>query len=535
MSVDIPKMTIALGLVGVPQGDVVEAKVHLGATKEVSSWELKLQNWNGKYSPNGAYPLNVGQDGYICIGRGSNVPQLITTRTESIKFDSTPSEYYVTVSGRCWGEKLFRQNVTNNYSGLKGEAIVKNLLDYYSGLSHVRSSVELVENTDTTFTDLAVQDTAVWDLIQKIARESDKNGVIGYDFRTTPDGKFEFFPRGSKTSPVSLANVIESYEYWKEITAIRNKITIYGAQDKSAPLNKVDWSQSLTPADGVWTAPVGTVSVNTSMGSPYCIKINVSNNYFAELLFTLNTGHLINAVLYPEFNFAVQKETYFSDITQVVLYDSSGRTASRTFTAQSPGNGGIADKWTTENFKTGFINAADWSLSSASFDWTQIWKIAFYFMTTSPSGSGSCWVDKVYFGGCRYSSVQQDSTSQSAYGLREYVDTNEELYSDNECALNALATLAYMKDPFEYITLKSTVIDYGSNPLFPADMIAVSLPNENVNGSYRILSVEYNVKAESEELEVTLELGHEKALLADYLYALRSKLGSVNRYKIGVV
>jgi TctA family transporter len=29
---------------------------------------------------------NVGQDGYICIGRGANVPQLITTRTESVKF-----------------------------------------------------------------------------------------------------------------------------------------------------------------------------------------------------------------------------------------------------------------------------------------------------------------------------------------------------------------------------------------------------------------------------------------------------------------
>lgn len=160
-SVIIPVMAVALGSVGVPQGDVVEATVHLGATKEVSSWELKLQNWTGKYSPTGAYPLNVGQDGYICIGRGSNCPQLITTRTESVKFDSTPSEHYVTVSGRCWGEKLFRENVTNNYSGYKGETIVKDLLDHYSGISHVRSSVELVVNTDTTFTDLAVQDTAV--------------------------------------------------------------------------------------------------------------------------------------------------------------------------------------------------------------------------------------------------------------------------------------------------------------------------------------------------------------------------------------
>jgi hypothetical protein len=531
MSVDIPKMTIALGSVGVSQGDVVEAKVHLGATKEVSSWELKLQNWNGKYSPNGAYPLSVGQDGYICIGRGSNVPQIITTRTESIKFDSTPSEYYVTVAGRCWGEKLFRYNITKDYSGYKGEAIVKDILDYYAGISHVRNSVELVADTDTTFTALQVSDKQAWTLLKEIAAESDLAGVIGFDFRTTPDGKLEFFPRGSKTSPVSLANLIESYEYWKEITAIRNKITIYGSQTKSVPLLKVDWTQSLTPTDGVWTAPVGTVSLETAMGSPYCIKLSLSNNYFGELLFTLNTGHLVNAELYPKLYFAIQKETYFNDNTQVVLFDSSGRTASRVFTVQSPGDGGIADQWTTETFNVGSAYASDWSVASG-FDWTQIWRIAFYCNTVQVSGSGSFWVDKVYFGGRRYSSVVQDSASQSAYGLREYVDTNEELYSDNECALNALATLAYMKDPFEYITLKSTIIDYGNTPIFPADMIAVSLPNENVNGNYRILSVEYDVKSASQELEITLELGHEKALLADYLYALRSKLSSVSRYKV---
>ena len=134
MSVSPPALTIALGSVGIPQVDVIEALVHFGATKEVSSWELHLQNWDGKYSPSGPYPLAVGQDGYICIGRGANVPQIITTRTESISYQVTPTENYVKVSGRCWGEKLFRRVVTKNYSTQKGEAIVKDLLDYFSGM-----------------------------------------------------------------------------------------------------------------------------------------------------------------------------------------------------------------------------------------------------------------------------------------------------------------------------------------------------------------------------------------------------------------
>lgn len=58
-SVGIPKMTVALGTIGVPQADVVDCTVHLGATKEVSSWEMTLQNFDGKYSPSGAYPLSV--------------------------------------------------------------------------------------------------------------------------------------------------------------------------------------------------------------------------------------------------------------------------------------------------------------------------------------------------------------------------------------------------------------------------------------------------------------------------------------------
>jgi hypothetical protein len=46
---------------------------------------------------------------------------------------------------------------------------------------------------------------------------------------------------------------------------------------------------------------------------------------------------------------------------------------------------------------------------------------------------------------------QQDTVSQTAYGLRELVDVDEELWSDNECLLRAKAVLATMKDPFEYI------------------------------------------------------------------------------------
>ena len=46
------------------------------------------------------------------------------------------------------------------------------------------------------------------------------------------------------------------------------------------------------------------------------------------------------------------------------------------------------------------------------------------------------------------------------------------------------------------------------------------------------LSVEYYVDAKTQTLEITLKLGREQSLLADYLYALRSKTDSLSRHKI---
>jgi hypothetical protein len=525
LSVDIPKLAIVLGSVTPPQGDVIEARVHLGATKEVSSWELLLQNWDKKYSPGGTYPIIVGQDGYINIGRGVNVPQIITTRTESIKYESGPTENYLRVSGRCWGEKLFRRVVTKVYSSQKGEAIVKDLLDYFAGLNHVRNSVELVENTDTTYTKLEYENTPVWDILKFIAGSADKAGVIGFDFRVAPDAKFEFFARNSKSSSVSLSEKIEASEYRKDILRVRNKITVYGVADKSVPSDKDTWTESLTPADGSWSGVSGTVSFDTGTkkkGSG-SIKTYAANLYYAACMLTLNSGKEVNANLYPVLNFWIMRESTFNGNVNVIFFDTAEKSASHMFNIG-------AGEWFERDFKVGIENADIWDVESG-FDWTQIKKVRWDCWFTGV-GTGSFWVDGLFFGGRRYSSMQEDTGSQTTYGLRELVDTDEELYSDNECMLRAKAILTQLKDPAEYLTVRSTVIDYGTTPILAGDKIHVTLPNENVDADFRILSVEYYVDAKTQTLEITMELGREVPLLADYLYALRSKSDHMSRHKI---
>jgi hypothetical protein len=525
LSVDAPVVAVAFGSITPPQGDVVALKVHFGCTREVSSFEVLLQNWNGKYSQNGIYPITVGLDGNISLGRGAQCPLLLTCRVENVKYESNPLENYLRVGGRCWGERFFRSVVSKTYENKKGEEIIRDLLDYYVGLSHVRGGVELAENTDTTYTKLEFSNTPVFEVISQIASSADKAGIIGYDFRVAPDGKFEFFPQNSKTSIVSLEEKIESTQFCREIQAVRNKITVYGAADSSAPADKDAWTESLTPSDGAWTAVSGTVSLdsNVKVKGSYSIKTYAQNLYGAGCIFILNSGKAVNTQQYPTLNLWLSRDTAFNGNITITLFDVSNRAASHEVSVGS-------EKWFQTQIGVGNANADLWQLSSG-FDWTQVDKVRLdcWFTTT---GTGSFWVDGLFFGGCRYSSVQQDTSSQASFGVRELVEVNEELYSISECESHAKALLANMKDPAESLTVQSSVLDFGNSPILAGDKIFVTLPNEGVADYFRVLSAEYNVDGKTQTLDVTLELGREKPILADYVYALRKKTDSLSRYKV---
>ncbi|MFB3887961.1 MAG: hypothetical protein ACE14S_00595 [Candidatus Bathyarchaeia archaeon] len=530
MSVEVPKVAMVFGAVTVPQGDVVELKLHLGCSKEVSSYEVKLQNWDKKYSPNGTSPITVGMDGHIDAGRDTNVPQLITCRVEGVNYQSTPTENYVTVTGRCWGEKLFRRVVTKTYTDMKGEAIVKDLLDYYAGLSHSRSGTELVEDTDTTFSKLEYSNSPLWDIIKYVAESSDKNGVIGYDFRIAPDGKFEFFPKGTKTNPTSLAEKIEHSEYRRDISRVRNKIVIYGIADKSIPADKDAWTESLAPAGGAWQAGAGTISLDQSwkQRGNASIKLYAQQNYQGSACFTLNGGSEVNCELYPTLDLLLYLEKTYDGTALIVLFDSASKNATKNLTI-GPG------EWRLTEIGVGAANQSQWETVQAGFDWTHVKQIGIV-CNFAGVGTGNFWVDALYFGGRRYAAVRDDATSQSAFGLRELAETDEELWSDNECDLRAKALLAFLKEPAEYLTVTSTVIDYANSPLLPGDRVHVELPNENVDADFRVESVEYQFIADTQTLLITLELGKEPPQLADYLYGLRTftvNVEKLSRTKLG--
>jgi hypothetical protein len=536
--INVPKPIVVFGNIFVPETDVIECKVHLGATKEVSSFEVKLQNWGKKYSQSGWLPIQVGATGGIGICRipyNPNVKPLISLKVEHIEYQSTSEETYCLVSGRCWGERLFRRTVTKTYLNCKGETIVKDLLDNYVGISHNRNGYELVENTDTTYTELDYSDTPVWDILSYIASSADRAGVIGFDFRVAPDGKFEFFLKNSKSVVIDLTDSIEESVYSKDISAVRNKITIYGAPEKCLPTNQDDWTAILHPSDGDWDifGQNATIAQDNTvkMKGEGSIKCHINNGWFGQIKFTFKAGHEVNSDLYGKLNFFILQQASFCGRGAICLIDISGKQMVKSQNYKSD-----TSNWLNIVVDVGTKKADGWvpGYNQTGFDWTKIKGIYISCIVNEDlsAGSGDYWVDALYFTGMRFSSVQADGPSQYSYGLREYVDTDDELYSDNECELRAKAILAYLKSPAEMLTVKSTVIDYGQTLILAGDRVHVELPNENVDEDFRVISAEYFVDGQTQELEITLELGREAILLADYMYALKSKVNKINKLKV---
>lgn len=524
MSVGSPTLAIAFGFIAPPQSDVLEISVYCGCTREVSSFEVVLQNWGNKYGPNGTYPIVVGLDGNLSIGRGANCPLLLTCRVEAVRYQSTPYESYIKVSGRCWGERLFRRVITKTYENQKGEEIIKDLLDNYVGLSHQRAGVELVETTDTTYTRLDYKDTPVFDIIKAIAESCDKVGTIGFEFRVAPDGKFEFFPQTNKTNPVNLLERVESYEYSKEIVRVRNKIAVYGASDKSVPGDKDGWTENLVTEDGSWNTTSGVLSADNtfSVKGSASIKNTAQNLLYASSELTLDIDSLVDADLYPTLNLWLYQEATFNGNITLTLYDTNNDNATHELALGS-------EKWFQIQAPVGKNNAQGWQIPT-QFNWHQInrLKITCWFNNSS---SGSFWIDGLFFGGCPYSSLQDDPISQSNVGVRELVEVNEEFCSDLECECHGKALLANLKDAAEALTINSTVIDYGNTPILAGDKIHLLLPDIGVDSDFRVLNAQYHVAAATQTLAMTLQLGREKPLLADYVYALRNRTSHLSRYK----
>ncbi|MBC7131246.1 hypothetical protein H5T51_08590, partial [Candidatus Bathyarchaeota archaeon] len=332
----------------------------------------------------------------------------------------------------------------------------------------------------------------------------------------------------------SLEDVLEeNIEYERDISRVRNRIIVLGSGGKKLPDD--DNEDGLTEELTHWLPIYPDHELSLSMdhvkqdgevgySDSYSIQVATGgeaplNSTGAKYVFTSGPIKCGGAAGFKRLRFWLYWNRLFTGAPpqsiKVMLYT----TVSDYYYQDITGIAGSQGEW----------RKIELSLESAwgvvgNPSWDQIIAVGF-LIEFADDVYPLMRLDHIVFEDARFSAFQEDVGSQNSYGLRELTETDEELTSDDACLRRAKALLNHLKDPAEHLTVRSTVLDYGDSPILPGDMIHVPF----LDGDYRVSSVEYYVDGQTQTLEVTLELGREPPLLADYLYGLRSTTVTVEK------
>jgi hypothetical protein len=254
--------SVVIGGSTISNDDIQNLNVHCGATKEVSSFTITLNNNAGLYGVPIGTIIAKGDPVSISLGRGT-MHQLFTGTVEDLDQIRTNMNRTLTVTGRCLGKQFFNKLVTGDFINIYPHQLVAYLIDNYTSLSHTRNSTELIEAATNIITEVEYTEKPVFDILTEIAAAAvSSTGVIGYSFRVASDGYFEFYPTGTKTNSAALTDSnIESANPTSRSSRIRNKIRVWGSNTKCYPLDQDGATEALTNSYGAWT---GTATLNAT-------------------------------------------------------------------------------------------------------------------------------------------------------------------------------------------------------------------------------------------------------------------------------
>jgi len=250
----LPSAKVTVSGSDIATQNLLDIYIHLGCTKETNSFEVIVNNSNpdyyeGQYSPGGAKEFTLASTLSIKIKRGTitgSTKTLITGKIESIEYVDEAEEYgfkdVVYLRGRCLGQDLFSRKFDGDLIAAAGsgkaETIVTYLIENYTSLSHTRAAVDLIQTSNTSFTEFLCSHESIFDLIKYISEvASTAEGVIGYDAVIEYDGTFAWRPKSYAQEPYSLEEEFQIERYLVDMSRIKNKIWVYGKADKPYPLD----------------------------------------------------------------------------------------------------------------------------------------------------------------------------------------------------------------------------------------------------------------------------------------------------------
>jgi hypothetical protein len=185
MSLSIPHAEVKVNGTEVVVQNLIEVNIHLGCTKEVSSFEVVVNNGNsvyyaGDYSRGKTKEFVKGSVVTIKVKRGVitvDTSYLFTGTLGNCEYIDEAEDYafrnVVILRGRCRGKQFFSRKFDGNLSDNVGvtyrayhrglgeaESLVAYLIDNYTTLEHFRESTDGDEDASSSQKDVVVVDSS---------------------------------------------------------------------------------------------------------------------------------------------------------------------------------------------------------------------------------------------------------------------------------------------------------------------------------------------------------------------------------------
>lgn len=349
---------------------------------------------------------------------------------------------------------------------------------------------------------------------------SDYAATISKDWYVDISNNLVWKARPIRTSGVSTLTVgsnIKSYSLTRNINEVYNTFYVFGASEPSvdgtsacshsqytkSPTDIPTDHDSYTDALTNWTvgsrsgngilildATVPHVGTNRIMGS-VAIDLCIANEYI-WITRTFNRIMIKDSARLEWVDFWRQSQAHTITLMYIDLYTDATNWFRYTFD--------VAD-YTPENANTHkYIMLGPAYEASAGNekwirygdpDWYNITRFRSYKEINSDGGVGEWFqiaVDGLYFTQLRWQATDQDVGSQTTYGVRPMVVTDDRIHSNTEATNYAASIKARYKDA----PIQLDVVMPMDTNLLIGDRIPVTLPNENLSAiDFDVIQVEH--------------------------------------------
>jgi len=201
--------------------EILSGEIANSATEKIGSFSFTLSNASETYTNK----WSGGEIVKFYADYGSTASTLRFRGTiEKVSYNSNK----VTLTGRSYPQ-LLEITVTKSYSGMTADTILKDLIDtYLTGFTY--SNV----NSSTNYLVINWYQKPFWDCVKDICYASN------FDCYVDSNQDFHFFEVNSIKNSTEIAvhdyNILEVGDFGRDLSAIKNKIIIYGAKVEDLPL-----------------------------------------------------------------------------------------------------------------------------------------------------------------------------------------------------------------------------------------------------------------------------------------------------------